>query len=76
MAERARLRDVARGRKVPVNTPQQAPATTTVVSAATPAAGGAPKRVQATLDGTHPMTEKTTEAPAKESPQDVSANAA
>jgi soluble lytic murein transglycosylase-like protein len=66
MAERTRLRDVARGRKVPINTPQ-APAT---VQASTPApaaaSNGSNKRVQVTLDG-HPLTAAT---PVKGAEQD------
>ena len=73
MAERTRLRDVARGRKVPINTPQ-APST---VTASTPSSGaasnGANKRVQVTLEG-HPLTAAT---PVKGAEQDdASANAA
>ncbi|MBN3755356.1 transglycosylase SLT domain-containing protein [Paraburkholderia sp. Tr-20389] len=73
MAERTRLRDVARGRKVPINSPQ-APAT---VQASTPtstaASNGANKRVQVTLEG-HPLTAAT---PVKGVEQDdASANAA
>jgi soluble lytic murein transglycosylase-like protein len=56
MAERGRLRDVARGRKVPINAPQ-APVTTTA-SVATPAAAAPGKRVQVTLDG-HPLSAAT-----------------
>ncbi|VWD27661.1 putative lipoprotein [Burkholderia lata] len=51
MAERGRLRDVARGRSVPVNAPQ-APAKPIVTAAAVTAAAGGAKRVHATLDGT------------------------
>ena len=53
MAERGRLRDVARGRSVPINAPQAPaqPAKPIVTAAVTAAAGGA-KRVHATLDGT------------------------
>jgi soluble lytic murein transglycosylase-like protein len=57
MAERSRLRDVARGRKVPINAPQ-APATVTASTSAQQAAagnGGNGKRVQVTLDGGHPL---------------------
>ncbi len=55
MAERGRLRDVARGRKVPINAPQ-APVTTTASANSTAAPA---KRVQVTLDGAHPLTEPT-----------------
>jgi len=57
MAERSRLRDIAHGRKVPINAPQ-APATVTAsTSASQPAAsnGANGKRVQMTLDGGHPL---------------------
>jgi hypothetical protein len=64
MAERGRLRDVARGRKVPINAPQ-APVTTTA-SVATPAAAAPGKRVQVTLEA-HPLTATT---PAKAPEQD------
>ncbi|CAB3746358.1 transglycosylase SLT domain-containing protein [Paraburkholderia humisilvae] len=53
MAERTRLRDVARGRKVPINAPQ-APATVNASTSAQPAANNG-KRVQVTLDGGHPL---------------------
>ena len=62
MAERGRLRDVARGRKVPINAPQ-APvltASTNTNTAAVAAGGG--KRVQVTLGGGHPLSAA---APAK-----------
>jgi hypothetical protein len=53
MAERSRLRDVARGRKVPINTPQ-APATVTASTQQQAAANSSTgKRVQVTLDGGH-----------------------
>jgi hypothetical protein len=54
MAERSRLRDVARGRKVPINAPQ-APATVTASTQQQAAAanGSTGKRVQVTLDGGH-----------------------
>ncbi|HWT35875.1 MAG TPA: lytic transglycosylase domain-containing protein, partial [Paraburkholderia sp.] len=71
MAERTRLRDVARGRKVPINTPQ-APSTVTASTAA-PVSNGTNKRVQVTLEG-HPLTAAT---PVKGAEQDdASANAA
>ncbi|AXL51728.1 transglycosylase SLT domain protein [Paraburkholderia caffeinilytica] len=53
MAERGRLRDVARGRKVPINAPQ-APVLT-ASNTATPAAANG-KRVQMTLDSGHPLS--------------------
>jgi hypothetical protein len=60
LAERSRLRDIARGRNVPINAPQ-APAQpvapkTVVASANAPAAGSADKRVHFTLDGVAPIT--------------------
>ncbi|MEM5315584.1 transglycosylase SLT domain-containing protein [Paraburkholderia sp. JHI869] len=59
MAERGRLRDVARGRNVPINAPQ-APVTNT---ASTPAPQkvasiNGEKRVHVTLDNAHAMVEK------------------
>jgi soluble lytic murein transglycosylase-like protein len=59
MAERGRLRDVARGRKVPINAPQ-APVLT--ASNTAPAVSTNGKRVQMTLDGGHPLSAA---APAK-----------
>ena len=53
MAERGRLRDVARGRKVPINAPQ-APVLTASANTATVASSNG-KRVQMTLDGGHPL---------------------
>ncbi|MFM0072512.1 lytic transglycosylase domain-containing protein [Paraburkholderia sediminicola] len=53
MAERGRLRDVARGRKVPINAPQ-APVLT--ASNTTTAASTNGKRVQMTLDAGHPLS--------------------
>ncbi|WP_323118408.1 lytic transglycosylase domain-containing protein [Burkholderia alba] len=59
IAERDRLRDVARGRKVSIyaaQAPQQAaPGAVTTASVST---AGGQKRVQATLDGAHPMAIK------------------
>jgi soluble lytic murein transglycosylase-like protein len=67
MAERGRLRDVARGRKVPINAPQ-APAVTTASTAPASGAAAAPvKRVQVTLDAAHPLT---TTTPVKAPEQD------
>jgi hypothetical protein len=66
MAERGRLRDVARGRKVPINAPQ-APVVTTTASVAVPAAAAPAKRVQVTLDAAHPLT---TATPVKAPEQD------
>jgi soluble lytic murein transglycosylase-like protein len=65
MAERGRLRDVARGRKVPTNAPQ-APVLTASTSSNT-AAASAGKRVQVTLQGGHPLSGATSvKAPAAE----------
>ncbi|WP_233882504.1 transglycosylase SLT domain-containing protein [Paraburkholderia flagellata] len=59
MAERGRLRDVARGRNVPINAPQ-APATTTASSPASQkvASVNGEKRVHVTLDSAHAIVEK------------------
>jgi hypothetical protein len=65
-AERSRLRDVARGRKVPINAPQ-APVTTAASTSAASAAAAPAKRVQVTLDSAHPLTAST---PAKAPEQD------
>ncbi|WP_118179509.1 transglycosylase SLT domain-containing protein [Paraburkholderia phosphatilytica] len=75
MAERGRLRDVARGVKVPINAPQ-APVTTTA-STSTPAAPA--KRVTVSLDSAHPLaTTKTAAAATTQKPEqdDASTNAA
>ncbi|WP_028225998.1 lytic transglycosylase domain-containing protein [Paraburkholderia ferrariae] len=66
MAERGRLRDVARGRNVPVNAPQ-APVTTATGGTPAPQKVASNKRVQVTLDGAHPMIEKTSVTPDKAS---------
>jgi hypothetical protein len=52
LAERTRLRDVARGRNVPINAPQ-APAQKQVLASTSTDAS---KRVHATLDGAKPIT--------------------
>lgn len=73
MAERGRLRDVARGRKVPVNAPQ-APALTASTTT-TAAAAGNGKRVQVTLDNSHPLSAAApVKAPVSEQ-DDASSNA-
>jgi hypothetical protein len=67
LAERSRLRDVARGRNVPIITPQAPaqPAPKQVVASASPTSSGtSEKRVHATLDGAPAIT-----APAKSAPQ-------
>ncbi|KWE61665.1 transglycosylase SLT domain-containing protein [Burkholderia sp. MSMB2157WGS] len=68
MAERGRLRDVARGRSVPINAPQAPaqPAKPIVTAAAVTAAAGGAKRVHATLDGTTSIKA----APKEAAPQD------
>ncbi|MFM0201240.1 lytic transglycosylase domain-containing protein [Paraburkholderia fungorum] len=75
MAERGRLRDVARGRKVPINAPQ-APvltASNTATAAAASATNG--KRVQVTLESSHPLsTASPVKAPVSEQ-DDASSNA-
>ena len=74
MAERGRLRDVARGIDVPINAPQ-APVQTAMVKVSAKAAGG--KRVQVTLDGAHPIVEKPAVTPVKAAPaQDDASTAA
>ncbi|REG59632.1 transglycosylase-like protein with SLT domain [Paraburkholderia sp. BL6669N2] len=75
MAERARLRDVARGRKVPINAPQ-APVLTASTNTATAASGSNGKRVQVTLEGSHPLSAATpVKAPVSSEQDDASANA-
>jgi hypothetical protein len=73
MAERGRLRDVARGRKVPINAPQ-APVLTASTNTATAAGSG--KRVQVTLEGSRQLSAATPVKPPVSSEQDdASANA-
>lgn len=62
MAERGRLRAAAKGHEVPTTTP------TTTASASVPAHPG--RRVQVTLAGARPLTEKTVAASAKTPVQD------
>jgi soluble lytic murein transglycosylase-like protein len=67
LAERLRLRDVARGRNVPIITPQAPaqPAPKQVVASASPSnSGTGEKRLRVTLDGAPAIT-----APAKSAPQ-------
>lgn len=73
MAERGRLRDVARGRNVPINAPQ-APVTTT---ASTPAPQkvasiNGEKRVHVTLDNAHAIVEKSSSASSGSAQDDAS----
>jgi soluble lytic murein transglycosylase-like protein len=77
MAERGRLRDVARGRKVPINAPQAPVLTASNTATATAAAASATsgKRVQVTLESSHPLsTASPVKAPASEQ-DDASSNA-
>ncbi|MEI6000935.1 transglycosylase SLT domain-containing protein [Paraburkholderia bengalensis] len=77
MAERTRLRDVARGRKVPINSPQ-APATVTAstsTATATASSNDSNKRVQVTLDS-HPIAAKASAGQKSSDQDDASANAA
>lgn len=74
MAERGRLRDVARGRKVPINAPQ-APVLTASTNSSSTASANNGKRVQVTLEGSHPLSAATSaKTPASEQ-DDASANA-
>ncbi|MGF6922189.1 transglycosylase SLT domain-containing protein [Paraburkholderia sp. 40] len=76
MAERGRLRDVARGRKVPINAPQ-APVLTASATPAPVAAtsGGNGKRVQVTLQGGHALSPATSAEHTQPADQDdASAN--
>jgi len=72
MAERGRLRDVARGRKVPINAPQAPVLTASNTAPAAAASNG--KRVQMTLDTGHPLSAATTKTPVSDQ-DDASANA-
>ncbi|MDR8726534.1 lytic transglycosylase domain-containing protein [Burkholderia pseudomultivorans] len=73
MAERSRLRDVSRGRSVPINAPQAPaqPAKPIVTAAVTAAAAGGAKRVHATLDAAQPLSAKTA---APKAPQQADAS--
>ncbi|MFM0170334.1 transglycosylase SLT domain-containing protein [Paraburkholderia sediminicola] len=75
MAERGRLRDVARGRKVPINAPQ-APVLTASTNTATAAPASNGKRVQVTLEGSHQLSAATSvKTPVSSEQDDASANA-
>ncbi|HEX3639297.1 MAG TPA: lytic transglycosylase domain-containing protein, partial [Paraburkholderia sp.] len=75
MAERGRLRDVARGRKVPINAPQAPVLTASNTAAAAAASATNGKRVQVTLEGGHPLSTATpVKAPASEQ-DDANSNA-
>ncbi|WP_042260848.1 transglycosylase SLT domain-containing protein [Paraburkholderia heleia] len=73
MAERGRLRDVARGRNVPINAPQ-APVTTTASTAASQkvASINGEKRVHVTLDNAHAIVEKSSSANSGSAQDDAS----
>ncbi|MFX1761318.1 transglycosylase SLT domain-containing protein [Paraburkholderia sp. A1RI-2L] len=73
MAERGRLRDVARGRNVPINAPQ-APVTTTASTSSVQkvANTSGEKRVHVTLDNAHALVEKP--AAEKTAPEQDDAN--
>ncbi|CAB3786573.1 hypothetical protein LMG28688_02299 [Paraburkholderia caffeinitolerans] len=58
MAERGRLRDVARGRNVPINAPQAPVTTTASTSVQKVASTSGEKRVHVTLDNAHALVEK------------------
>lgn len=76
MAERGRLRDVARGRKVPINAPQ-APVLTASANSASSATNGAAnggKRVQVTLDAAHALSAATPAKADDAQQDDASAN--
>jgi len=74
MAERGRLRDVARGRKVPINAPQ-APVLTASNTATAAAASANGKRVQMTLDAGHPLSAATPVKTPVSEQDDASSNA-
>jgi hypothetical protein len=75
IAERSRLRDVARGVKVPINAPQ-APTTAAAPAQQSQTTVASAKRVQVTLDGAHPLSDKAAAATAHVPAQDdASANA-
>jgi hypothetical protein len=71
MAERTRLRDIAHGRKVPINAPQ-APSVTAAAPGQQPATPA--KRVQVTLDSAHPLA--AAKASPSSAPSQDDANAA
>ncbi|RAR64100.1 transglycosylase-like protein with SLT domain [Paraburkholderia unamae] len=73
MAERGRLRDVARGRNVPINAPQ-APVTSTASTSAPQkvASINGDKRVHVTLDGAHALEDKASAAKGASDQDDAS----
>lgn len=75
MAERGRLRDVARGRKVPINAPQAPVLTASNTATAAAASATSGKRVQVTLESSHQLsTASPVKAPVSEQ-DDASSNA-
>lgn len=75
IAERSRLRDVARGVKVPINAPQ-APATAAAPAQQSQTTVASAKRVQVTLDGAHPLSDKAAAATAHVPAQDDASTSA
>ncbi|MDE1005755.1 MAG: lytic transglycosylase domain-containing protein [Paraburkholderia fungorum] len=75
MAERGRLRDVARGRKVPINAPQAPVITASNTAPAAATASANSKRVQMTLDASHPLSAATTVKTPVSEQDDASSNA-
>ncbi len=74
IAERSRLRDVARGRKVPINAPQAPVLTASANTSGAAAAAGNGKRVQMTLDGGHPLSASTSVKTPVSEQDDASSN--
>ncbi|MFP4905045.1 transglycosylase SLT domain-containing protein, partial [Paraburkholderia sp. BR14261] len=72
MAERGRLRDVARGRNVPINAPQAPVTTTASTSAQKVASINGEKRVHVTLDNAHAIVEKSSSANSGSAQDDAS----
>lgn len=75
IAERSRLRDVARGVKVPINAPQ-APTTAAAPAQQSQTTVASAKRVQVTLDGAHPLSDKAAAATAHVPAQDDASTSA
>ncbi|MCG5073063.1 transglycosylase SLT domain-containing protein [Paraburkholderia tagetis] len=76
MAERGRLRDVARGRNVPINAPQAPVTTTASTSVQKVASTSGEKRVHVTLDNAHALVEKSSAAGNSAADQDDASNSA
>ncbi|MEX3825078.1 transglycosylase SLT domain-containing protein, partial [Paraburkholderia sp. BR14262] len=72
MAERGRLRDVARGRNVPINAPQAPVTTTASTSAQKVASINGEKRVHVTHDNAHAIVEKSSSANSGSAQDDAS----